>query len=168
MKLVFDSIDEVRAFIEDYDGEGGTDTAVNTGAGTTRRRRRTKAEMEAEKQAQSNAGQNAQPGFAPPNAAPQTGFAPPSGAPAQQGFGAPPNFAQQQPPQVHPLVAAIIAKAEAAVTQGQKLEDVTNWFRGSLGPEAAQLTWEQIKVIALPKASEPTLTNIAKLLNVTS
>ncbi len=48
---------------------------------------------------------------------------------------------------------------------GQPAEQVLAWFRNNVGdPNAAAYTMDQIKQVALPRASQPVLENIAKLI----
>jgi len=158
-QFIFDSLDEVRAFIAELDGED-TGTAQ---AGTTPRRGRRKAA-----DANTAAAQPGNSGFGPPlggtAATPATGFGAPA-QPGQIGFGAPPP-GQAQQPQPSPLVQAIIAKTEQAIAAGQPMEAVVGWYRTALGPETAQADWNQIKAAFLPKANEPLLKQIAAQLGV--
>jgi hypothetical protein len=165
MKLVFNGMEELRAFLAEVDGDGSDDAAE--AATGTRRKRKTKAEKEAEAAAAAaqpnatiagpGAGQvGAQAavttGFQPPPTAAQ-GFAPPAGATGQQApFGA---------PAVSPLVKAFIDKTEASVQAGQPIEAATGWWRQFIGPDAAQADWNQIKTVFLPRVPEANLKAIA-------
>lgn len=173
MKLSFDSMDELRAFLAEIDGDDAPD-AAETATGTTRKKRETKAEKEARLKAEAAAiAANPNANIASPSAtvaaqpaAAAVGFA----TQGQQGF-APPAVgasAQQAPfgtagaaPAVHPLVAQIIAKTEASVAAGHPAESAVAWFRQALGPEAAQADWGQIKDVLLPRAHETLLKQIA-------
>jgi hypothetical protein len=166
MKLIFNGMDELRAFLAEVDGDG-SDDAAETATGTKRRTRKTKAEKEAEAAAaaaQPNATipgpgatqfgtqAGAAAGFQPPPTAGQ-GFAPPAGAAGQQApFGA---------PAVSPLVKAFIDKTEASVQAGQPLEAAEGWWRQFIGPDAAQANWDQIKSVHLPRVPEANLKAIA-------
>ncbi len=71
------------------------------------------------------------------------------------------------PPVVNPLAVAIAAKADNAIAGGQSAEQVLNWFRGQIGPDAASATWEQIKSVYLPRLPEAQLKTIAPQLGIT-
>jgi hypothetical protein len=168
MKLCFDSLDELRSFMAEMDGDG-SDDAAEAATGTKGRRGRKPKPVDA-------AAAGAAQGIAPPPGSPNApaGFTAPATAPATPaagfpgtgttGFAPPTNGAAQL--QANPLVAAIIAKTEAAVAAGHPADNVLGWFRQALGPDAAQLNWEQIKAVALPKASEPLLKDIASKMGV--
>lgn len=168
MKLVFNGMEELRAFLAEVDGDGSDDAAE--AATGTRRKRKTKAEKEAEAAAAAaqpnatiagpGAGQvgaqlgvaGAATGFQPPATAAQ-GFAPPAGAAAPQ--------APFAAPAVSPLVKAFIDKTEASVQAGQPLEAAEGWWRQFIGPDAARANWEQIKTVFLPRIPEANLKAIA-------
>ena len=102
----------------------------------------------------------AAPGFNP------GGFAPPAGGAAPQGGAFPAIGAQTGPaPEVVALVTRISNRVDEAIKSGQPADQVLAWFRGQCGPEAANMTMDQIKGIALPKMAVPGLENIAKLMN---
>ncbi len=92
-----------------------------------------------------------QPSFTPP-VQPVAGFPGANGA---------------APPAVNPLAVAIAAKADNAIAGGQSAEQVLNWFRGQIGPDAASATWEQIKSVYLPRLPEAQLKTIAPQLGIT-
>lgn len=152
MELRFTSIEEMQEFNKRIkgqrsgkagDGDGEPQTGAQTGAMT---------------------GQAPAP-LAPPVAgvAFNPGGAAPAGFPGAAGF--PGGGAPVLDPAVAALVARINAKIDGAVAGGQSAEVVLNWFRGQCGPEAAGATMDQIKSVFLPKASMPTLEQIAKLMN---
>jgi hypothetical protein len=101
----------------------------------------------------------------------QTATATPS-APVQ-GFTAPvmptgfPGANGAAPPVINPLAVAIAAKADNAIAGGQSAEQVLNWFRGQIGPDAASATWDQIKSVYLPRLPEAQLKTIAPQLGIT-
>jgi hypothetical protein len=92
-----------------------------------------------------------QPSFTPP-VQPVAGFPGANGA---------------APPAVNPLAVAIAAKADNAIAGGQSAEQVLNWFRGQIGPDAASATWDQIKSVYLPRLPEAQLKTIAPQLGIT-
>lgn len=95
-----------------------------------------------------------QPQMAPIN----TGFAPPQ---TTVGFpGAMPQAA------VNPLVGQIIVKLDGALATGQNAEQITNWFRNLLGPDAAAATLDQIKQIFIPRLAEPQLKQLAQQVGI--
>jgi hypothetical protein len=68
--------------------------------------------------------------------------------------------------QVHPLVTAILARIDGAVSSGQSTDAVITWFRQQIGPDAANATLEQIKQIFIPRMSKAQLEQIAPLLGI--
>lgn len=153
MKLCFDSIEEVKAFVGELKG--------------TRGKRGEKGEDDAP-------GTQAAPApLSPPVASPQagfpgagaTGFAPPAGGAAQAGGAFPAAAAPALAPEVQSLVTRINTRIDGAVAGGQPTDAVLQWFRGQCGPEAASATMDQIKGVFLPKMAVPVLENIAKLMN---
>lgn len=152
MKLCFDSVDEVRAFVKDeLKGRRGAksddgDTGVNTGVA-------------------GNAGGAPAP-LMPPQQQPG-GFAPPGGGasfmPQQQPGGFP--GVGTIDPAVAAIVARITARIDGAITAGQPADQVLAWFRTQCGPEATNATLDQIKQAFLAKLPMPSLENIAKLMN---
>lgn len=98
---------------------------------------------------------------------PQT-FAPSAAATQpQQGFpggnsGAPAAAATS------PLVTAILARIDGAISSGQPADNVVTWFRQQIGPEAANATLEQIKQIFVPRMTEQQLKQIAPQLGITA
>lgn len=168
MKLIFDTIDELAAFYDEYlsDGED-TGATAGTAPATGRRRRGPNkpkggdANVSGVATSGATAGNGATSGagFSPPPTGPAvSGF--PSAAPAAGGF--PGNPPQQQ---VHPLVPQIIAKVDQTMAAGAPPDPIVAWFRTAL-PGTEQANWEQMKVSYLPKASEATLVNIASQLSL--
>lgn len=156
MKLCFDSIEEVQAFVKQLKGTRG-------GKG------KDDGENEA---ATGNAPAPLQPpaggqhSFAPAStagasAAPVGGF-PGVGGPGTTNAGFP---AAGPAPEVLSIVSRIISKTDASLQAGQGTpEQVLQWFRNQCGPEAANMTLDQVKTIALPRLPMPTLENMAKLI----
>ena len=141
MKLCFDSIEEVKAFVGSLKGtrgkKGDDDEPATTQA---------PAPLQPPGQQQQ-----------PFNPAP----APAAFQPPQGGFpGAPAGD-----PAVANLVQRITARIDSAIASGQPADAVLNWFRGQCGAEAAGATMDQIKTVFLPKLAVPGLENIAKLMN---
>jgi hypothetical protein len=93
------------------------------------------------------------------DAQPLQAFTPP---PASTGF---PGANGGTPP-VHPLVTAILARIDGAVSSGQPSDAVVTWFRQQIGPEAAQATLDQIKQIFIPRMTEAQLKQIAPQLGI--
>ncbi len=89
------------------------------------------------------------------------GFTPP--AAAMTGF---PGAAPTTTPQVNPLVAQIIAKLDGAIATGQNAEQITNWFRNLLGPDAASATLDQIKQVFIPRLPEPQMKQLAQQVGI--
>lgn len=148
MRLSFDSIDEVKEFVKQLKGTRGGKNEAEEGA---------------------NAGQQTAVHAAPkPLDPPQGGGFPGAGATngafAGAAVGAFPTAAVLAP-EVQALIARIVPKIDGALTSGQSTEAVLQWFRGQCGPDAANASLDQIKTIFLPKASQPVLENIAKLMN---
>ncbi len=137
MKLCFDSIDEVKTFVASLKGTRG------------------KGKDEPEEIAAIAPVQGGQPvmpamqGFTPPAAA-MTGF--PGAAPTT--------------PTVNPLVPQIIAKLDGAIATGQNAEQITNWFRNLLGPDAAAATLDQIKQVFIPRLAEPQMKQLAQQVGI--
>lgn len=143
MQLIFDSIEEVKAFVTQLKGtrgKGKGDDADEGAAATTQ----APAPL-APPQAQTAAFQPA--AFTPPAA----GAAFP-GAPAVD-------------PAVASLVQRIVAKVDGAIASGQPADAVLTWFRGQCGAEASAATMDQIKTVFLHKLGVPGLEQIAKLMN---
>lgn len=90
---------------------------------------------------------------------PAMGFAPPQTA--VQGF---PGAAAA--PAVNPLVGQIIGKLDGALASGQSVDQMTNWFRNLLGPDAANASLDQIKQIFLPRLAEPQLKQLAQQVGI--
>lgn len=141
MQLIFDSVDEVRAFVKnDLKGQRGKKDE-DEGTGTT--------------------------GTAPPPLMPPQGQ--PGGFQPQPQFSPPPNqFPGGAPaidPAVQAIVARIIAKVDGAIQGGQPADTVLTWFRSQCGAEAANATLDQIKQVFLARLAMPSLEQIAKLMN---
>ena len=146
MKLCFDSIEEVKAFVAALKGtrggkKGDDDEASQTVA-------------------------NQAPAPLAPPAQQQQPFSP---APPPAAFTPPANpFPPPQgavDPVVTGLVQRIVARIDGAIASGQPADAVLSWFRGQCGAEASAATMEQIKTVFLHKLAQPGLENIAKLMN---
>lgn len=143
MRLSFDTIDEVKDFVKQLKGtRGGKAGEADEGQPATG---------------------NAPAPLAPPQGAiggfPGTaGFAPPMPGAAPGG-----GFPAAVAPEVQALVARITTRLDQAIGMGQS-DDALKFFRTQCGPEAANATMDQIKGVFLPKASVPTLEQIAKLM----
>ena len=136
--VVFETMDEFEAFR------------------TSGKKTRTKKE-EADEAATGNAPAPLQPAFNPGGAAPAAAGFPGAGG----AFPAPAGPA----PEVLSIVSRIISKTDASLQAGQGTpEQVLQWFRNQCGPEAASMTLDQVKTIALPRLPMPTLENMAKLI----
>jgi hypothetical protein len=137
MKLCFDSIDEVQAFVKQLKGTRGKKGEDDSEVGPT-----------------PVGGQPQMP------TGPAIGFTPPQTA--MQGFpGAVPTTAA-----VNPLVPQIIAKLDGALASGQNAEQITTWFRNLLGPDAAAATLDQIKQVFIPRLPEPQLKQLAQQVGI--
>lgn len=143
MELKFFSLDEVKDFVKQLKGTRGGK------AGDT---------------------DDAPQPLAPPqgqvfNPAGGPGFAPPVGGATQTGAGP---FAAAVPalaPELAALVTRIVTRIDAAAASGQSVEAMLTWLRNNVGDaSAASATMDQIKTVFLPRASAPTLENIAKLM----
>lgn len=144
MRLSFDTIDEVKDFVKQLKGTRGgkageTDEAPTPLAPPT--------------------GQAAfNPGGAP-------GFAPPVGGATQGGAGPFAAGATALAPEAQALVTRIVTRIDGAAASGQSVEAMLTWLRNNVGDAAAATaTLDQIKTVFLPRASVPTLDNIAKLM----
>lgn len=169
MKLVFDSLDELRTFVAELDGDDG-DTKP-------KRTRKTKAEKEAEAAAIAS---NPNSNIAPPGAGAGIGAQAGTGFPGgQQGFVAPAVASAPQAgfvapgaapvaPQLHPIAAQMIAITEKAVAAGQPQEQAIGWWRQFLGPDAAQSTWEQMKAVNIPQVPETALKQVCGQFGITA
>lgn len=91
--------------------------------------------------------------FAPP-AAPAHGF--------PGGNGGAPTAAAA----TNPLVTAILARIDGAVSSGQSSDAVVTWFRQQIGPDAANATLDQIKQVFVPRMTEQQLKQIAPQLGI--
>ncbi len=93
---------------------------------------------------------------------PVTAFTPP--VQPMQGFpGSPPAAAAQA---ANPIVAQIIAKVDGALSSGQSPDNVLNWFRQQIGPDAAQATLDQIKTVFLPRMNDAQLKTLAPMFGI--
>lgn len=91
------------------------------------------------------------------------GFAPQAGGAGPMGGAFPVAAVTGPAPEVLALLNSIVAKVEAAVQAGvTKPDDMVTWFRGQIGPEAANATWDQIKTL-MAKMQVPQLQGFAKL-----
>ncbi len=148
MKLCFDSVDELKAFVKnDLKAKRSGTADVNEDA--------------------AQAG-NAPTPLAPPAGGagfPGAGFAPQApGATAGGAFLAAGAIAGPAS-EIVALVNRITVRIDGAIGSGQPADQVLAWFRGQCGPEAANATMDQIKQSFLPKLPQPSLENIAKLMN---
>ncbi len=69
-------------------------------------------------------------------------------------------------PVVNPLVPQIIAKLDGAIATGQNAEQITQWFRNLLGPDAASATLDQIKQVFIPRLAEPQMKQLAQQVGI--
>lgn len=162
MKLCFDSIEEVKEFVTQLKGtrggkgkdkdEGGDEAPATNVAQPT-------AVNQAPQPLQPPAAGEGFPGTGGP-APGAAGFTPPGGASPFPAASAPVLV-----PEIAGLVNRISTRIDSAISGGQPAETVLAWFKGQCGPEAANATMDQIKTVFLPKAAQPTLENIAKLMN---
>jgi hypothetical protein len=140
MKLCFDSIEEVKAFVGSLKGtrggKKGDDDEPQTGTQTA-------------------------PAPLMPPANPPSAFTPAAFTPPQGGFPGQP----AGDPAVAALVQRINTRIDSAIASGQPADSVLGWFRGQCGAEASAATMDQIKTVFLPKMAVPGLENIAKLMN---
>ena len=169
-KFIFESLDEVAEFYDEYLANEGDAGTAGAAAPTTGRRRRGPNKA---KTADAGAGQvgtggaatTQTPAFQPPptgptpSAQPQAGF--PGAAPTVQGF---PGATTGQPT-AHPLVAQIAAKVDAQLQTGAPMDPIVAWFRTAL-PGSEQANWEQMKASFLPQAQLATLMQIATQLGI--
>jgi hypothetical protein len=92
--------------------------------------------------------------FTPPQQQPSHGF------PGANGPTPPPAAA-------HPLVGMIIARIDGSLASGQTPEAIIAWFGQQIGPEAANITIDQLKQVLLPRMPEAQLRQIAPQLGIT-
>lgn len=148
MKLCFDSIEEVKAFVGELKGTRGGK----------------KGQAEADEPTQQQAPTPLQPpGAQQFNPQQQMGqqFTPPAG-------GFPGATVAQISPEVDALVKRIVPKIDGAIASGQPMDTVLGWFRSELtknGLDAAASTLDHVKTVHLPKLSVPALTHIAQMMN---
>jgi hypothetical protein len=148
MQLIFDSIEEVKAFVTQLKGTRGKGKGDDGDDG-----------------AQTGPASNQAPA---PLMPPQQQFNP---APPPATFTPPPvnPFPPQAQTAIDPVIAGLVqritARIDAAITSGQPADAVLNWFRGQCGAEASAATMDQIKNVFLHKLAAPGLENIAKLMN---
>lgn len=145
MRLSFDSIEEVQAFVKQIKGTRSKKDEADEAAGN------------APAPLMPNPGQagGAVAGF--PGAG---GFTP------QTATGA---FPSGPSPEVGALVNRITTRMDSAIQSGAtKADDMLAWFRGQcagVDPSAANATLDQIKQIFLPRLGVAALENIAKLMS---
>lgn len=147
MQLIFDSLEELKAFMTNLKGTRGGKNAPADDEGS----------------AQQGGVNQAPAPLMPPQGG---GAAFVQSAPAA--FTAPVNAFPGQPaadPVAAGLVQRIVARIDGAIASGQPADTVLAWFRGQCGAEAAAATMDQIKTIFLPKLAVPGLEQIAKLMN---
>jgi hypothetical protein len=154
MRLSFDSIEEVQAFVKQLKGtRGKKDDGEAEATGSA-------------PQPLAPPAGGAMAGF-PQGGAP-TGFAPPAGGAGPAGGAFPAAAAPVMAPEVAALVNRIVARMDGAVSSGAtKAEDMLTWFRQQCSPvdaSAANADLAQIKGIFLPKLTVPALDHIAKLM----
>lgn len=151
MKLCFDNIDEVKAFVGSLKGTRGK-----------------KGEDDGSDLPNTTAGMTAPAPLAPPQQQPQP-FTPTAAPPAAftppQGFPGATAGSPVGDPVIAGLVQRIAARVDSAIASGQPADAVLNWFRGQCGGEASAATMDQIKTVFLPRLAVPGLENIAKLMN---
>ncbi len=92
-----------------------------------------------------------------------SGFTPP--VQPMQGF--PGSLPAAAPQAANPIVAQIIAKVDGALSSGQSPDNVLNWFRQQIGPDAAQATLDQIKTVFLPRMNDAQLKTLAPMFGIT-
>ncbi len=78
-----------------------------------------------------------------------------------------PGSAPAAPQAANPIVAQIIAKVDGALSSGQSPDNVLNWFRQQIGPDAAQATLDQIKTVFLPRMNDAQLKTLAPMFGIT-
>ena len=122
---------------------------------TSGKKTRVKAKDEEQAEEVAQAITNAQPLQQPPSPPPQTATV--------HSF---PGSNSGSPPTIHPLVTAILARIDGAVSSGQSTDAVITWFRQQIGPDAANATLEQIKQIFVPRMTEAQLKQIAPQLGI--
>jgi hypothetical protein len=101
---------------------------------------------------------NAQPAPQPQAFQPQ-----PVAAQPVQGF---PGSNGSAPAPSHPLVTAILARIDGAVSSGQPSEAIVTWFRQQIGPDAANATLDQLRQVFIPRMTETQLKQIAPQLGI--
>ena len=136
MKLCFDSIDEVKAFVSQLKGTRG------------------------------KKGEDDELAAASVASAPPVGGQPqmPQAFTVPQAAVNIPSFAQA--PVVNPLVGQIITKLDGALASGQSVDMMTNWFRNLLGPDAAQANLDQIRTVFIPRLPELQLKQLAQQVGI--
>lgn len=151
MRLSFDTIEEVLAFVErlkkSRGGKNAGDTDDSAG-GTT---------------GQTTGGAPA-PIMPPPGGGMPAGPFGGAGAPAFAPGG---TVAPLLDPAVIALVNRIGPRIDAVIAGGQPAGSVLDWFRTEVtkaGQDASAATMDQIKTVFLAKLSVPALENIAKLI----
>ena len=148
MKIIveFDSMEEFEAFR----------------SSGKKARSRIKEEEPVQEEVAQTAPEPVAPAPVAPTPTPPPGFTPPSTATVHN-F---PGSNSGSPPTVHPLVTAILARIDGALTTGQSTDAVVQWFRQQIGPDAANATLDQIKQIFIPRMSAERLEQLAPQLGI--
>lgn len=76
------------------------------------------------------------------------------------------NSGSPAPAAAHPLVAAIWARIDSAISSGQPSDTIVTWFRQQIGPDAANATLDQIKQVFIPRMTEQQLKQLAPVLGI--
>jgi len=84
-------------------------------------------------------------------------------APPSHGF---PGANGAAPPPAHPLVTAILARIDGAVSSGQSADAIVTWFRQQIGPDAANASLDQLRQVFIPRMTEVQLKQIAPQLGI--
>jgi len=159
MKLCFDSVEELRAFVKDeLKGGRGRGKGKDDGDDTDTGGATVGSTGSAPQPLQPPAG--GAPGAGPFGTTTQTAGAGPFG-------GGAPTGGPVADPAVVALVQRINAKTNDAIKSGQPADKVLEWFRGECGkvdPQASAATLEQIQAVYLAKLPVPALEGIAKLM----
>lgn len=154
MKLEFESIEEVKDFVTKLKGTRGGKADKDEG---------TETGGAAPEPLKPPAGQSTATGA--PGFPGSIGYVPEGAGATQAGAAFPVHVATGPAPEILALVERIKVRIDGAIASGQPAAAVLDWFQKQLGPETANYTMEQIKDVALPKASKPILDGIAGLMN---
>jgi hypothetical protein len=122
---------------------------------TSGKKTRGKGQVDTEEVAATVAAQPAAPQFNPAAA-----MSPPS-----HGFPGG-NSSAPVAPQLHPIAAQILQKIDGSLASGQSPDAIVAWFRQQLGPEAANVTFDQLKQMLIPRIPEAQLKQIAPQLGI--